>query len=231
MEWGDGTREGSTLHSTPADSATSKPLSPSISLIEARADAEDFLREPSKIIQKAWEDNQELGSSTLVVATLLKDKPELKTSYVGDSGYCILRESKEKPGEYSLIYESSPQQRRFNHPYQLGWNGNGDHPKCSRNNSHDVKKGDLVILGTDGLFDNVSPDSVTDLVNKYIKENGKLESTTEICNHIVQTAYKLSLDPNHNSPFAIEAKKAGKRYTGGKSDDITVVVGKVNLKS
>ena len=35
-------------------------------------------------------------------------------------------------------------------------------------------------------------------------------------------------DPNYNSPFAVEAKAAGKgTRLGGKSDDITVVVAQV----
>jgi hypothetical protein len=31
-------------------------------------------------------------------------------------------------------------------------------------------------------------------------------------------------DPNYESPFAIEAKAHGKKFKGGKADDITVIV-------
>jgi protein phosphatase PTC7 len=119
------------------------------------------LKHPKDILQKSWEQNQELGSSTFVVVTLPTDEAKLYSSYVGDSGYCILRSDTEKEEKFSIIFESEPQQRRFNYPYQLGWGDNGDHPKVAISKSHDVRDGDLVVLGSDGLFDNVSSKNVS----------------------------------------------------------------------
>jgi len=39
----------------------------------------------------------------------------------------------------------------------------------------------------------------------------------------------LSLDQKYDSPFAIRAREYRYNFRGGKSDDITIVVGKVNL--
>ena len=36
-------------------------------------------------------------------------------------------------------------------------------------------------------------------------------------------------DPTYNSPFAIEAKAAGRKFKGGKADDITVIVAQVKV--
>lgn len=42
---------------------------------------------------------------------------------------------------------------------------------------------------------------------------------------LARYAYKLSLDPVYNSPFAKKARKSYYDFMGGKSDDITVIVG------
>lgn len=48
---------------------------------------------------------------------------------------------------------------------------------------------------------------------------------------IAQKAFEDSLKEDFDSPFAQEARKSGYRgYIGGKSDDITVAVGRVILK-
>ena len=65
------------------------------------------------------------------------------------------------------------------------------------------------------------------MVSDYLVKNPF--DATKIADILAQHAYKLSLDERYKSPFAIEAIKAGKYFTGGKSDDITVVVGKVRL--
>jgi hypothetical protein len=41
----------------------------------------------------------------------------------------------------------------------------------------------------------------------------------------------MSLDKSYDSPFAKNARAAGRSHPGGKKDDITVVVSKVNLTS
>lgn len=38
------------------------------------------------------------------------------------------------------------------------------------------------------------------------------------------------MDPTYNSPFSKRAKKHFLHYMGGKSDDITVIVGQVVIK-
>lgn len=48
---------------------------------------------------------------------------------------------------------------------------------------------------------------------------------------IAKFAFKLSVDPVYNSPFAKKAKKAFYNYRGGKSDDISVIVAQVKILS
>lgn len=118
-----------------------------------------MLDKPKIVISKAWMANQEDGSSTLVVVTLPYKGNTIYTAYVGDSGYCLLR-PQGRDRDYKLVFESSAQQRRFNFPYQLGWGKNGDQPNIAVELSHEVANGDIIILGTDGLFDNIVPKNV-----------------------------------------------------------------------
>lgn len=121
---------------------------------------ETYLKNPHELMTESWKNNQEIGSSTLVIVTFPQDESRIYTSLVGDSGYCILRKGENDNKKYSLFYESKSQQRRFNFPYQLGWSLNGDSPRVANNADHEVKEGDIVILATDGVLDNLDPKGV-----------------------------------------------------------------------
>ena len=106
----------------------------------------------------SWKRNQEVGSSTLVVVTFPGNENKIYSSYVGDSGYCILRKAED--GTFALVFASLSQQRRFNFPMQLGWNLNGDSPSVAINGTHDVLNDDIIVLGSDGVLDNLDAQGV-----------------------------------------------------------------------
>lgn len=99
-----------------------------------------------------------MGSSTLVVVTLPKSDSKVHYSYVGDSGFVILRKTED--GKFTVVHASKSQQRRFNFPYQLGWNQNGDHPSIANKGSHDVQNEDILVVATDGVLDNLDAQGV-----------------------------------------------------------------------
>lgn len=104
-----------------------------------------------------------------------------------------------------------------------------------------IEIGDWLILGTDGLFDNMKTEevleSIADCDGKYKVAHAKgiviywyaLENVEPqvLAHRLAQTAMEFSMDENKTSPFAENANEAGFVYLGGKCDDITVVVGKV----
>ena len=51
----------------------------------------------------------------------------------------------------------------------------------------------------------------------------------KIADLIAQQSFKNSLDVKFESPFAKEARRSGYQFTGGKSDDISVTVGRVEI--
>lgn len=70
-----------------------------------------------------------------------------------------------------------------------------------------MKARDIVVMGTDGLFDNVFDD---DMKPCLVKEN--IEEPYKAAKCIGDFAYAKSHDRRYESPFAVGAKQAGKWY-------------------
>lgn len=130
---------------------------------------ENYLTNTEALVHEAWKGNQEKGSSTLVVMALPKTGSKIFASYVGDCSFTILR--KNKPDafyKYRIQHVSLPDQRQFNFPMQLGWGDNGDNPDVTVSADFDVQDGDIVIAGSDGLFDNLFHHEVTFFLNRFL---------------------------------------------------------------
>ena len=123
---------------------------------------------------------------------------------------------------FHIVYRSKVQEQGFNFPYQIGTHGNS--PQQADEFSVEVFPGDLVILGTDGMFDNLHTPSILKVIESLYTE--KKLNPQSISKELAEEAYKLSLEENYLSPFMFSALlNAGMFYKGGKSDDITVSVG------
>ena len=155
-----------------------------------------------------------LGSSTATIL-LLKDG-HLHTANLGDSGFLIIRNR-------HIIFKSLPQQHSFNFPYQLQYNG-GDNIEDIDQKKIPIQIDDIIIVGTDGLFDNLYPEQILDLINR----NSNLNNLSV---NLVHSAFNLSKNNNWISPFSFEAKKNNiNNMKGGKMDDITIIVAQVTDK-
>lgn len=186
--------------------------------------ADLYLNNPKKLIIESCELNKETGSCTVLVLTLDQNEPKLHSALIGDSGYMILRPKMENPYKFDVFFRSKEQQYEFNFPYQVGTNGTK--PNLASVNQHEVKLNDVIIAGTDGLFDNLFDENILELVEGYLKIQ-KFDSQ-QIANVIAKKAFEKSMDRNWKSPFAVNAIKAGYRsQIGGKEDDITVAIGKI----
>jgi hypothetical protein len=79
---------------------------------------------PRQIIIDAKNNNDKIGSSTIVVSTLDEEHPYLYTANMGDSGYLLLR----KEGiDLMTVYRSQEMQHSFNFPFQIGTGGDDPH--------------------------------------------------------------------------------------------------------
>ncbi|KAF4377787.1 hypothetical protein CsatB_018344 [Cannabis sativa] len=179
--------------------------------------------DPKTIIREAFSKNSNLeGSSTICVVT--HNNGMLRGANIGDSGFLVFREGK-------LIYKSQTQQKRFNCPFQLGNHKGGDGPECAVEMELGVKEGDVVVMGSDGLLDNLFNWEIQDIIKTELKlddhDDKYNNKYKDLAFAIAEAAYYRSLDKYGVSPYAIASAKAGKKHKGGKIDDISVLVGHI----
>lgn len=132
---------------------------------------------------------------------------------MGDSGFAIVRNSR-------TIFKSPVQQHQFNIPFQLE-NRGSDPPTAAEIFSFPVLLGDVIVAGTDGLFDNLYDSELTTIVVQAIRGRLAPEVTAQ---KIAALARSRAQDKNRQTPFSTAAQDAGYRFYGGKMDDITVIV-------
>ena len=182
--------------------------------------------EPKRLLQEAFPKTAGIeGASTACI--LSHSDGVLRCANLGDSGFMLFRNGK-------LLHRSEPQQRRFNCPFQLGNHANCERPDCAADSQLSVAAGDLVVLATDGLLDNMFDSDIEAIVGKanskggMKKKNGYSAKVEEyLAWKLAEEAYHKSRDKYFASPFAISSAIAGKKHQGGKVDDITVVVAKI----
>ncbi|XP_041447633.1 protein phosphatase PTC7 homolog fig [Drosophila obscura] len=172
-----------------------------------------------------------LGSSTACVVALNRSESTLYTANLGDSGFIVIRNG-------SVLNRSEEQTHSFNMPFQM--------TVPPPESSHDLwfcddpakavatrlllQPNDLVLLATDGLFDNMPESMLLDMLAKVqgVHEEKALQ---EAVNRVVERASALSTNPIYMSPFSIKAMENNVEYPrGGKPDDITVVLASVAMR-
>jgi protein phosphatase PTC7 len=96
--------------------------------------------------------------------------------------------------------------------------------------------GDVLVMGSDGLWDNLSESEIVELVEKSFvvdrTSGGKGAEHARVPNaaarEIVTAAYAASMDKRRSTPYSLAATEFFDMvYSGGKKDDITVVVASV----
>jgi len=119
------------------------------------------------------------GSSTACILTLDKISGIVYSTNLGDSGFTVIRDNR-------VIFKTQEQQHYFNAPYQLSII-----PDTSiaylQNTPHDAyddqftaEEGDVIVLGTDGLWDNMYDEDIINIIKNDI--NNVKESKAEVKN-------------------------------------------------
>ncbi|XP_022859951.1 probable protein phosphatase 2C 55, partial [Olea europaea var. sylvestris] len=89
-----------------------------------------------------------------------------------------------------------------------------------------VAPGDVVVTGTDGLFDNLYNKEIAVVVADAARDGLSPDATAQ---KIAAFARLRSLDRKQQTPFSTAAQEAGYSYYGGKLDDLTFVVSYVSF--
>lgn len=179
--------------------------------------------DPQILLRKAHEATSSKGSATVVVA-MMEGNGTLKIANVGDCGLRVIREGQ-------VAFTTCPQEHYFDCPYQLSSEATTQTYLDAVVSSVKLMEGDIIVMGSDGLFDNVYDREIVSTV----ASNGDV---TEAAKALARLARDYSMDSGYDSPYSSEArskgvdvpdwkKLLGMKLTGGKLDDITVIVGVV----
>ncbi|KAI8473568.1 MAG: phosphatase 2C-like domain-containing protein [Monoraphidium minutum] len=188
-------------------------------MVHAKEEAEALLAtpgplSPQAVLERAYYRTNVQGSSTVCILSL--NGATLCASNLGDSGFVLVRGG-------AAAFQSPQQQHNFNFPYQLGSadGGASDHPQSAMRFELTVQPGDIVITGTDGLWDNVFAEEAATIVSRCRAQGDGPEAAAHtLCRY----ARMRATDPKYHSPFSYGAIQAGYVFLGGKLDDITVLV-------
>lgn len=185
----------------------------------------------SLALEYAHEQTKAPGSATACLA-VVTPAGILEVVNLGDCGVRVIRGSQ-------CVFSTEAMCHDFNMPYQLGnpmilpetdWPSNAD------TYSFELVAGDLIIMGSDGLFDNLWNDDLARIANSFQKRLTDVESAEKLARKIAEVAHFNAKQKDIRSPWAVRAAEAGVTPLlhrmfprGGKMDDCTVLVGFANL--
>lgn len=165
-------------------------------------------------------DSTATGASTAVVGSIGEDNV-LRALNIGDSVCLVLRDGSVAARTREIIHY-------FDCPYQLGYDS-PDRPQDGTKLNAELFKGDVIVAGSDGVFDNLSDADVCEIVSSF----GPRTKSNVIAKKIVDKSRSVSLDPMAVTPYSTVARgKSGynsyRDGKGGKVDDVSCIVVKTS---
>jgi len=179
---------------------------------------------------------QTYGAATITVLAVEDDT--LGVANLGDSGFMLLRRGLHG---MCVVERTIEQQHSWNCPYQLTRLPPAlaaKFPKLVLDSAGDaaVKEcaaevGDLVLLFTDGLRDNLHDHEILQIVDRTLSPafgellglSNRSTPPDTVARALAFAAKERSLDPSARVPFGEYSRRHGYECSGGKQDDITVV--------
>ncbi|XP_070023048.1 probable protein phosphatase 2C 62 isoform X2 [Nicotiana sylvestris] len=171
----------------------------------------DILNDPKQVLNLSVSKTDSPGSSTALIAHF--DGKDLHVANVGDSGFIIVRNG-------SVYRKSSPMLHEFNLPIQIE---KGDDPsQLLEEYKIELDEGDVIVTATDALFDNLYDQEIVSIVSKLLAADKRPQEIAEV---LATRVHEVGSSASGRSPFADAAQAAGYvGYTGGKRDDVAVIV-------
>jgi len=131
-----------------------------------------------------------------------------------------------------FVVRSEEMQHSFNFPYQLGPHSATTPRTDAQLITERVVPGDIVILASDGLGDNLWDEEVLLEVERFVRPSGgaPIGETQEITRdpavlgEALARRAKKAAEGSGDVPFGMRGRAAGIHFMGGKTDDISVVV-------
>ena len=169
-----------------------------------------------------------LGSTTVCMLSISPDGRVASFLNVGDSGFHIFRPAEDDVRSLQLVAKSRPQQHAHNHPFQLSsWAATmkvRDLPSDGERYQHELLPGDIILLTTDGVLDNLFDEQIRAILEEVRAEGGDVCSN--IAAAVAERAREASLGTTEMTPWQVSlgaTRGSPEAKLGGKVDDITVL--------
>ncbi|CAM9252211.1 unnamed protein product [Hapterophycus canaliculatus] len=152
------------------------------------------------------------GTCTACVVTFDPVYGMLNGLNVGDSGALLVR--RDAQGTPFVALRTATQRHKFNQPYQLG-TGSRDRAHDAREFLFYVRAGDVIILATDGLFDNMYEEDILTCIKEASDSDVEAvaraahKEPVDLAAALARRAFNLSRDKERLTPWEEEAVAAG----------------------
>eukprot|EP00408_Alexandrium_pacificum_P054880 CAMPEP_0171269086 /NCGR_PEP_ID=MMETSP0790-20130122/60008_1 /TAXON_ID=2925 /ORGANISM="Alexandrium catenella, Strain OF101" /LENGTH=302 /DNA_ID=CAMNT_0011737873 /DNA_START=8 /DNA_END=913 /DNA_ORIENTATION=- len=217
-----------------------------VQLIPNNKDRATAYQGPIPLLRDAFESTQSLGSTTVVMAlmdnsTKIHGKlhPMIAVITVGDCELLILRRIHGRNSQFQVVFHTE-MQRIGGHaqtPLQIARVDERIDPDMTEDVTVEViekgsavhcvsaYEGDVVILGSDGVFDNLYLDEVQSIVNEVLVRGSPTYAPKEVLDRAAQKIVAASHAKSKRLPSGqLPDAPIGR---GGKMDDTSVVVAEV----
>mmetsp|Transcript_128986 Transcript_128986/g.360918 ORF Transcript_128986/g.360918 Transcript_128986/m.360918 type:complete len:406 (-) Transcript_128986:83-1300(-) len=207
---------------------------------------QDAYRGPISLLKEAYEASESFGSTTVLLAALDngtrihgKLHPMIAVLSIGDCELLMLRRTNGRQSELEAVFHTEMQRIDYNvqTPLQLARvDGRIDEDfdesialevieKGSAVHCVSAYEGDILILGSDGVFDNLFLDEIVEICNEILQPRPQSENLPP--SMLSQVAQRIVKDSHAKS----DAKNGQFMDTpigkGGKVDDTSVVVAEI----
>ncbi|XP_038705620.1 probable protein phosphatase 2C 26 isoform X2 [Tripterygium wilfordii] len=155
---------------------------------------EEVKYDPQTLLRKAHVATSSIGSATLIIA-MLERNGMLKIANVGDCELRVIRKGQ-------IIFSTSPQEHYFDCPYQLSSEMAGQTYLDAVVSGMELMEGDIIVMGSDGLFDNVFDHEIVSTIATHSDVSVGAKALANLArNH--------SMDSEFESPYSLEARSRG----------------------
>eukprot|EP00928_Gymnodinium_smaydae_P019287 TRINITY_DN17388_c0_g5_i1.p1 TRINITY_DN17388_c0_g5~~TRINITY_DN17388_c0_g5_i1.p1 ORF type:complete len:421 (+),score=93.46 TRINITY_DN17388_c0_g5_i1:71-1333(+) len=212
------------------------------------SNARDAYKGPISLLKEAYEESESFGSTTVLLAALDnstrihgKLHPMIAVLSIGDCELLMLRRTNGRQNDLEAVFHTEMQRIDYNvqTPLQLARvDGRIDEDfdesialevieKGSAVHCVSAYEGDIVIMGSDGVFDNLFLDEIVEICNENMRPSKRPEFSPMAPSILQQVAQKIVKMSHAKS----EAKGGNYLDTpigkGGKVDDTSVVVAEI----
>ncbi|MCO5566719.1 hypothetical protein L7F22_020398 [Adiantum nelumboides] len=151
---------------------------------------------PRQLLAKAHEATSAIGAATVIIAILEKETGVLHVANLGDCGLRVVRRGK-------IVFATLTQQHYFDCPYQLSSEPGAQTSSDAMVYKVELLPGDIVVMGSDGLFDNLFDKDIESTANCFGGSDD--DCPQRIASALASLASKHSKDKKYESPYSQEA--------------------------